>query len=500
MNSKLALALTGIMAFTGAFAVQAVSPASVDIRDTLEQLDNDIAALERIIAIQKETITAQQDWIEELIKELDLDEVPPRIRPTVPPVDPPDIVVPPSRGMAGAPERVDPIRPSRTRVDAHVFPGRYEIGGKSFPGLPADAYAAVDETLRGEGVIVLGIYGDVGRVSLGHAYSKWSDDKFEDKDSIGIQVVFIGLDAGAAVGPIFLGSRDEDRDKFDPVDTASFFDIGIKGESGTYAFRQHGWIREMIWDRVWIKPHPVTQSMSVPYLSAFNFHKDWDSLTLKAYEPRGLQLGEHVAYIKGGGFTQILDCNLFGGRRTGFQDRSHGDDGSGHPSPKRHGAFIADGNFAEGFGWNHINESGGQWMTVWSSLEFPVRISNNTCTDARYGCLGISKGVTSSDPYVTDDGWSHSNVYIWGNTFENKRAKRSCVSITDVRDGIHFGTGNDFTGPDVGSHTMVFGSQWGFKNAGTTQPEVWKFYSELPTWPVHRYMPETDTFELITFE
>lgn len=113
--------------------------------------------------------------------------------------------------------------------------------------------------------------------------------------------------------------------------------------------------------------------------------------------------------------------------------------------------------------------------------------------------MGISKGVKSSGPYLTDDGFSHTNVYIWGNTFENKRAKRSCVSITDVRDGIHFGTGNDFTGPDVGSHTMTFGNQWAYKNSDAKQPEVWRFYNELPTWPVHQYMPETDTFELITF-
>ena len=497
MNSKLALALTAITAFTGAFAVQAVRPVSVDIRDTLEQLDNDIATLERIIATQKETITAQQDWIEELIKELDLDAVPPRIRPTVPPVDPPDIAVPPSRGMAGAPERVDPTRPSRTRIDAHVYPGRYEIGGESFPGLPADAYAAVDETLRGEGTVVLGIYGDVGRVSLGHAYSKWSADLFTDKDSIGIQVVFIGLDAGAAVGPLFLGSRDGDAANFDPVDSAKFFDLGIKGESGVYAFRQHGYCREIVFDRMWIVPHPVTQSKSVPYISAFLLHKDWESLTVKGYEPRGLQLGEHVFYIQGGGFTQVLDCNLFGGRRTGFQDRSHQD--SAYPSPPRHGDFIADGNWAESFGFNHVEESGGQWLTVWYSGEHSVRISNNTLIDGRYGALGISKGVDSSEPYLTVDGWSHSDIYIWGNKFETKRSKRATVSITDVRDSINFGAGNVFVGPDLTNHALVFGSQWGYKTSGSTQPVNWIFHNEKPTWPTWRYMPETDTFELITF-
>lgn len=484
MKATLVLLFVGISCFSIAYALEPTESAP-DIQDTLQQLERDVAALESIIAAQSRTIRAQAKLIEDLQGGV------------APPVDPPPVDPPPPTtgpGMDGAPVRIDPVRP--IRIDAHVYAGRYEINGRSYPGMARDAYEAVDEAKRGEGVIVLGIHGDVGRVSLGHAYSKWSDDIFRDKDDIGVQVVMIGLDDAAAVGPIFLGSRDNDAGNFDPCDSASFFDLGVKGESGTYAFRQHGYCREIVFDRIWIKPNPSTQGMAVPYLSAFLFHQDWERMTLKGYEPRGLALGEHVAYIKGGGFTQVLDCNLFGGRRTGFQDRSHQD--SPYPSPPRHGDFIADGNWAEGFGFNHVNASGGQWMTVWYSGEYKVRISNNRCIDARYGCLGISKGVSSSEPYLTDDGWSHSNVYIWGNVFENKRASRACVSLTDVRDRIHFGTGNDFTGPTQGSYTMTFGNQWGYKQAGAQNPTAWTFYNELPTWPVHEYMPSTDSFRLLT--
>lgn len=414
--------------------------------------------------------------------------------------EPPIIDPPPTtpHTMADAPERIEP--PTLPEPDVLVYAdGRYRIPGdltlKFYSGTPRDAYAAVEAKLTRPRRIVLGIYGNVGMVGLGHAYSIYGDDQFNAKGDWKIDVAFVGMGASAAVGPVFLGSREQDAGKFSVCDSAHFKSIGINGDSGTYAFRQHGYCRDFTFEDVWIVRHPNMAGMDVPYISAFMLHKDWDSMTLKGYQPRGMKLGEHVAYLKGGGFTQLLDNNLFGGRRTGFQDRSHGRDSDGQISPSRHGDFVADGNWADGFGFNHAEASGGQWMTVWSSLESKVRISNNRCTDARYGCLGISKGVASSNPYLTHDGLSHSNVYIFGNEFENKRAQRSCVSLADAR-AIHMGAGNKFTGPRFGAHTMVFGSQWGWKHAGAQVPNTWWYYGReaIPTWPVHQYMPATDSF------
>ena len=67
---------------------------------------------------------------------------------------------------------------------------------------------------------------------------------------------------------------------------------------------------------------------------------------------------------------------------------------------------------------------------------------------------------------------------------------------------IHMGPGNSFTGPDQGSHTMVMGSQWGWKNATAHVPSDWSWYGAeaLPTWPVHQYESVTDTFRLLTSE
>lgn len=433
---------------------------------------------------------------------------PPTVRPPVdpPPVGPPVIIDPPPYGgsrMVGAPQRVEPIKP--TAIDAMVFEdGTFALVyghdmGPRHPGMARDAYAAVEATLSTPRKIALAIHGNVGRVSLGYAYSPYSDDLFKTDKGWPIDVTFVGGNASAAVGPIFVGSNAGDLTKFDICRSASFFDIGINGSPDPYAFRQHDYIEELIFDRVWIVPNAGYVAQAGMHRSAFLLNGDWEHMTLKRYEPRGMRMEEHVAYIQGGGFTQVLDCNLFGGRRTGYQDRSHQD--SQYPSPTRHGDFIADGNYAEGFGFNHSEASGGQWLTNWFSGEYKVRISNNRCTDARYGCLGIAKGTPSSEPYLTEDGLSHSNVYIWGNEFENKRAQRSCVSIADAR-MVHFGEGNRFAGPEHGAHTMVLGSQWGWKNAAAVVPKDWAWYGveAMPLWPVVQYLPGTDSFQLLSYE
>lgn len=463
-----------------------------DERETAEfGLQRADRRLRRIVA----RITADQRRAEPLPPPVIVDP-PPRQRP---PVTPPNggWIAP---GMSAAPRRIDPVQPSRAMIDAEVFEnGTWRIvhTGRTGFGMARDAYEAFEATLDSPRKIVLKIHGNVGRVSMGHAYSKHSSDLFRSERGWMIDVAFVGADDNAAVGPVFLGSRSEDAGTFDVCKSAHFFGVGINADPDPYAFRQHGYLEELIFDKVWINENAGYVAQAGMHRSAFLFHNDWEHLTLKGYEPRGMRMEEHVAYIQGGGFTQILDCNLYGGRRTGYQDRSHQD--SDYPSPPRHGAFIADGNWAEGFGFNHSEASGGQWLTNWFSGEYPVRISNNRCTDARYGCLGIAKGVPTSMPYLTHDGLSHSNVYIWGNEFENKRAQRTCVSLADAR-MIHFGEGNDFTGPVHGGHTMVFGSQWGWKNAGAQVPIDWGFYgaAALPTWSTHRYMRVSDVFQLLT--
>ena len=421
---------------------------------------------------------------------------------TPPRREPPVIVNPPrGAGMAGAPRRIDPIQPSMSDATVHEN-GTFSVGvgGSMFlvDGNAADAYEYIEGGLDTPRQIVLRVKGDIGRVSLGHAYSKHSPDAFRSGKGWDIDVVFIGNGNSSKLGPLFLGSKEADHGVFATCDRALFFNVGVHADNDPYAFRQYGYCREFAFVNTWVVANPeYVEGGKRIHRSAFLLHKDWESFTLKGYKPLDQLFEEHVCYFQGGGFTQVLDSNLYGGRRTGYQFRPHGD--GLYPSPATHGDFIADGNYSDGFGWNHDKESGGNWLTNWFSGEYKVRISNNRCVDARYGCLGISRGVDSSEPPVTHDNLSHSNVYIWGNEFENRRASRSCVSIADAR-MVHFGEDNDFIGPDNGSHTMTLGSQWGWKFAGAKVPHDWAWYGELalPHWPVHLYEADTDSLKLLS--
>lgn len=393
-----------------------------------------------------------------------------------PPPPPPP---PPPPAWDDLPERVEPVEYSIEDVHAHVYPGRWTYGRNSFDSdTPlADAYKYVDARI-GDEPVVLGVHGEVGSIGVGSAYSKWSADLLDDKDPEGIEVVCIGLDDGAVVGPVFLG------EVYVPVERVEFHDLGIRGHKDSFAIRQRGKANHIVFSNFWIVPHWEIDT----YTSGFHLHEDWESLTLHGYQAKGLEFREHCFYLKPGGFTQVLDCELWGGNRTGFQSRSHGagtwsSGGTFEASPAPHGAFIADGNWANGPGWNHANPDGGQWMTVWCSLEYPVRISNNVCTDARYGCLGILQGpVSGGEPYLTEDGFSHSNVFIFNNRFENNRAERSNVVLAAARN-IHFGTGNVF---ESNRYPLSINNEWAYKYTSARPVSSLNIYGEeaLPVFDV----------------
>lgn len=374
-----------------------------------------------------------------------------------PPIGPP--LDPPGDLPEGAPDRVEPVKP--TEIHAHVMPGESV----------RDAYEKADSLLAEGETVVLGIHGAAGAASMGFAYSQSSSDLFHDKDPEGINVAFIGMTEDAEIGPLFLGQKSED---FDPVKRAEFYDIGIHGRVDSFAVRQSGYVENIVFDNFWIVVNPGMEST---YTSGFHFHEDWKSLTLKRYQARNLPLREHCFYIKHGGFTQVLDCELYGGNRTGFQARPHSLPFS---SPAPHGAFIADGNWANDFGWNHNQGDGGQWITVWCSLEYPVRISNNRCTNARFGCLGILRGAPSQGPYTTDDNWSHSNVYVYGNSMENNQSSRNCTEIVDAR-RVTIGEGNKLEG----LRPMAFGSQFSDYVGARAPGEV--IYETTPDWKIYNY-------------
>lgn len=471
----------------------AIEESRASMLEAIQLARNHAARQERLIA-------RQARLLEQLENARGVEPTDPPVDPPTrgdPPVDPPPVdpppTVPPPLSWGAAPERIEPYRPAA--VHAEVYPdGTFTFDGQRFQGGAVEAYSAVDATL-GTGPVVLGIHGRAGPVDVGHAYSKWSDTYLKDKDAVGVEVYFVGRTPDAEIGPTFLGSREQDAGVFSPAAQVGFVDIGIRGSSGSFAVLQYGDVGELTFDGFWVLPDPGMASDGATYASAFHMGEDWEVLTFKGYQPRGLKLREHCFYLKPGGITQVLDCELFGGRRTGFQARPHS---LPKPSPKPHGFFIADGNFAEDFGWNWTAAEGGQWISVWCSLEYPVRISNNRLTGARYGALGILKGVMSSGPYLTDDGWSHSNVFVYGNSFETGN-DRAAVVVNDTR-VLHWGPGNEV----ITTHPipLTFGNEFGAVHANARRPGLVRFYGadSVPTFPVFEFDLGTGSYAPVEAE
>lgn len=341
-------------------------------------------------------------------------------------------------------ERLDPVRP--TSIDAEIRSGSWRFPGGEFVAAeyPARAaYEAVEQRAGHEGLVTIGVSGAGGRVSLGGSGWGRSDASIVQDDEP-IEVAYVGLDDGAELGPIFLGGDDYE------VAYVAFHGLGIRGHSDSFAIRQNGPAGEIVFDEFWILEHHEVER----YTSGLHLHGDWERLTLKGYQPRGLAFREHVFYLKPGGVIQVLDCNLWGGNYTGLQARSHGEstDGRYAASPAPHGEILIEGNYCDGWGWNHDGGGGGAWLSVWCSLEYTVAVRGNVLTDGRYAGLGILQGVPYTSPYLTEDGYSHADVWVEGNSFETRRSSRAAGTFTAARE-LHFAGENVFDG---GAHDLVF--------------------------------------------
>jgi len=384
-------------------------------------------------------------------------------------------------------ERFDPVVPEN--VHAIVEEGFFLVDEQIIESdnSLADAYAYVDATLPPDRAVVLGIVGKAGHMGVGAAYSTWSPFLLKDKEGI-IDVKVIGLSSDAEVGPLFLGEQ------YFPVKNAHFFNIGIRGQVDTFGVRQAGYAENIVFDNFWVYEPEEVDPLFI-YGSAIYLSKDWKNLTLKRYQPRGLVVREHCFYLKPGGRTQILDCELWGGDRTGFQMRPHQ---APTLTPYPHGDILIDGNYADSFGWNHAVKDGGGWITVWTSLENNVSIRNNTCINARYGCLVISQGPPQSDPYLTVDDFSHSNIWITNNIFENLNGDRNCVSIAATRK-FYLGEYNQFIS---NKKPMTVNSDWSFKYTDALPVKEWFIDGRkaFPKWLTYEYNYATEQYDLLSID
>jgi hypothetical protein len=275
---------------------------------------------------------------------------------------------------------------------------------------------------------IVGVRGDAGGINLGGKYC--------NHKGFAANVIFVGLDDNAVIGPIGHGSDY-------PVDRVEFHNIGIRGNPDSFAWRQGAPLGDVAFKNFWFVKHPKVEL----YTSLIHFQKGWKSLSIEGYQPRDIRSREHMAYIKGGGKTQIIDNDMRGGNRSFVHYRPHGYGCISYcfnATPQPSGPILIEGNRSDGFGWDHENSDGGAVISVWCSLEQPLVIRNNAIRDCRYGGIMIGKGALNTNPYTTRDGYSHAFVWIEDNdihcTGKTGSEPRHATSFSDIRELVFQGS------------------------------------------------------------
>lgn len=281
---------------------------------------------------------------------------------------------------------------------------------------------------NGEKTFVVGVKGDVGPINLGGKYATHA--------GFDAHVVFVGLTDDAVIGPIGHGSDWG-------VERVEFHNIGIRGNPDSFAWRQGAPLGDVVFKNFWFVNHPKVEL----YTSLIHFQMGWRSLSIEKYQPRQIRSREHMAYIKGGGKTQIIDNDMRGGNRSFVHYRPHGAGCISYcfgATPPPSGPILIEGNHSDGFGWDHTNGDGGAVISVWCSLENPLVIRNNTIKNCRYGGIMVGQGASNTNVYLTRDGFSHGFVWVEDNvlecTGENGSDPRHAASFSAVRELLFQGT------------------------------------------------------------
>jgi len=447
---------------------------------------------EQLKAIWDEIQGAQErlDEAQRLLVEFAL-----RGRPTEPPVDPPVEGLP---SWAPAPPPV-PEYAIPTMADCEWI--IEERTARSTRGLPDITLGATEEPyLLGKAYkasraaghplpITFGVYDDAGVGVLGGGWSLWSDrsiyvDSGDGYEDLSLEIV--GLD------PICEVSIGWDV-KWGWPERLGLFNIGLRGAPDSFVIRANEGIGTLIVDGCWFLP---SVTFGAGNTHASGIHMDnWHTLVLRNTQWRGVRpedpginLREHVFYLKSciGDGTWILDNDLRGGNRTGFQIRPE----FGQQQRPR-GPVVISGNVADGYGWNMGDTpssfDGGSCITVWTNPEDRTWIFDNRIVDAKYGGLMVG-GQPTGKNWLNAAGFPIHKVYVWGNTFENSHQghpaglpKRSAASLTAV-EGVHWGVNDLQNGA-----RLDLNSQWGMQAHGIGNGLVQLHLSALPSYPIWTY-------------
>ncbi len=251
------------------------------------------------------------------------------------------------------------------------------------------------------------------------------------------------------------------------VEELGLYNIGLRGPNDSFIIRANEGIGDLTLDGCWF-----LTAENHPDIHTSGMHTDdWRTLIIRNHKYVGTLFDEHPFYLKSSeGATWIVQNDLRGGNRTGFQIRPGADD-PGNDRPV--GPIVIALNVTDKAGFDHEVFNGGSFLTVWSNPEGNTYVLGNRITDARYGCLSINaQGWYNGKQvdWLNDKGFPIRNVWVWDNVFTNPRAQRAAASVTAV-ERLHFGP-NQFT-------KLFLNNEWGMKKHGIGNGEVILYDPEI---------------------
>jgi len=336
---------------------------------------------------------------------------------------------------------------------------------------------------------------NAGSVIFGGGWSRYGNRSVfvEDGDDfLPMEAEFVGLSDIAEIHVSW-------DTRWGKVNYLGLFNIGLRGPNDSFIIRANSGIGRLIMDGCWWLASsdysPGREHEGHRHASGMHIDK-WDLLIWRRHRWRGktpnapgVNLREHSAYLKSSrGQTWILENDLRGGNRTGFQIRPE----PGH-NERPVGPVIIAYNRAHGYGWNNGDTpetfDGGSALTVWTNPDHKTFIFRNQITDAKYGCLMVGAQPEGLN-WFNDAGFPIGEVHVAENHFENERGDRGAVGLTAVED-LHLYE-NEIHGD------LTLNSQWGMRRHGIGNGTV-SFYDEsLVNREIYTYDRQLDRTRLMS--
>ena len=328
------------------------------------------------------------------------------------------------------------------------------------------------------------VYDNAGQAVFGGGYSQYGNRSIFVRDGEGylpLEAEFVGLTDTAEMQ---IGWDV----KWGKLEHLGLYNIGLRGPNDSFIIRANSGIGTLIIDGCWWLASrsyaPGGEHAGSRHASGMHIDK-WDTLVWRRHRWRGerpdepgINLREHSGYLKSSrGQTWILENDLRGGNRTGFQIRPQRDS-----NERPVGPVVVAYNRAQGYGWNngHTPETydGGSALTIWTNPDDMTFVFRNEITDAKYGCLMVGAQPPEKN-WLNERGFAIGEVFIAENRLENLQGDRGAFEVTGV-ERLHM-YANEV------QDQITFDGRWGINRHGIRTGEIRLYEAGLVERPIHTY-------------